>query len=142
MAKFVIHKRGFFYTDESFELCEGVKGSIVGIFENLDDAKNEKVQQDILSMQRLSEMNAVDFFFDSPNYDEIYEKLEDYYKKEFNITIDDKYYFDFPDQINEEQAKFFLNVLNISFHDVIEYGDDEVLDPDDFNLEDEELGEF
>jgi hypothetical protein len=28
MAKFVIHKKGFFYTDEAFELAEGAKGSL------------------------------------------------------------------------------------------------------------------
>ncbi len=142
MAKFVIHKKGFFYTDEAFELVEGVKGSIVGTFNTIDEAKTEKEKQDILSMQRLKGMNAVDFFFYSKNYDQVYQKIEEFYKSEFNLTISDKYYFELPKEINTEQAKFFLNIFDVSFHDIVEYSDDEELNPDDFNLEEQELGEF
>lgn len=142
MAKFVIHKKGFFYTDESFELAEGTKGSIVGTFNTLEEAKTEKEQQDILSMQRLQGMNAVDFFFYSSTYDQIFQKLEDYYKTEFALTISDKHYFDLPKEISPEQAKVFLNILEISFHDIVEYSDDEELNPEHFNLEEQELGEF
>ncbi len=142
MAKFVIHKKGFFYTDESFELAEGTKGSIVGTFNTLEEAKTEKEQQDILSMQRLKGMNAVDFFFHNSTYDQIFQKLEDYYKTAFALTISDKHYFDLPKEISSEQAKVFLNILEISFHDIVEYSDDEELNPEDFNLEEQELGEF
>jgi len=142
MAKFVVHKRGFFYTDEAFELIENAKGSIVAIFDNLDSAKLEKEQQDILSMQYLKGMNAVDFFLYSLNYEKVYQNLEDYYKSEFGLTIPDKHYFNLPEEISPEQAKFFLKIFDISFHDIIEYSDNEEINPDDFNLEEEELGEF
>ncbi|MRX39239.1 hypothetical protein GJU43_08135 [Flavobacterium sp. LC2016-23] len=142
MAKFVIHKKGFFYTDEAFESAEGEIGSIVGSFNNLDEAKNEKVKQDILSIQNFGGMNVVDFFFYNDNYDEVYQKFEDFFSSEFNIKIEDKYYFDFPDVISAEQAKKIYEILNITFHDIVEYQDDVVLNPDDFNLEESELGEF
>ena len=142
MAKYVIHKKGFFYTDEAFEEAEGAKGTIVATFDNLEDAKIEKERQDILSMQNLKGMNAVDFFFYSNNYDEIYQKLEAYYKSEFNLNIADKYYFELPDEISSSQSQYFLTIFDLSFHDIVEYTDDEVLNPDDFNLEEEELGEF
>jgi hypothetical protein len=143
MAKFVIHKKGFFYTDEAFEAAEGVKGSIVGTFNQIEEAKKEKELQDIYSMQKLEGMNAVDFFFYAPNYDEIYKKIADYYQSEFGLTIEDEDYFDFPKKISTEQAKMFLGLLNVSFHDIIEYADDEELDPDSFNLEEDgDLGEF
>lgn len=142
MSKFVIHKRGFFYTDEAFSLAEGAKGSIVGTFDNLDSAKLEKEKQDIISMQNLKGMNAVDFFFYSNKYDQVYQKLEEYYKSEFDLTISDKYYFELPNQISVEQAKFFLNTFEISFHDIVEYSDNDELNPDDFNLREQELGEF
>ena len=142
MTKFVIHKRGFFYTDEAFELAEGTKGSIVGTFNTKEEVKSEKEQQDILSMQKLKGMNAVDFFFYSKNYDQVYQKIEEFYKSEYNLTISDKYYFELPKEINAEQAKFFLNTFEISFHDIVEYSDDEELNQEDFNLEELELGEF
>lgn len=142
MAKFVIHKKGFFYTDEAFELAEGAKGSIVGTFDTIEEAKTEKEQQDILSMQKLKGMNAVDFFLYSKKYDEVYQKIEEFYKSEYNLTISDKYYFELPQEINLEQARFFLDTFDISFHDIVEYSDDEDLNPEDFNLEEQELGEF
>lgn len=142
MAKYVIHKKGFLYTDEAFEVVQGEKGSIVATYDNLESAKIEKGRQDILSMQNLKGMNAVDFFFYNGNYDQVYQKLEEYYKLEFDLVIDDKYYFNLPNEISSTQAQYFLNIFDLSFHDIAEYADDEVLNPNDFNLEAEELGEF
>lgn len=142
MAKFVIHKRGFFYTDEAFELAEGEKGSIVGTYNNLEEAKIEKAKQDLLSIQNFGGMNVVDFFFYNDNYDEVYQQFEDFFSSEFNIKIEDKYYFDFPDVISAEQAKKIHEILKITFHDIVEYEDDVILNPDDFNLEGSDLGEF
>ncbi|TCN61239.1 hypothetical protein D0809_21300 [Flavobacterium circumlabens] len=142
MAKFVIHKKGFFYTDEAFESAEGKIGSIVGSFNNLEEAKNEKVKQDLLSIQNFGGMNVVDFFFYKDNYDEVYQQFEDFFSSEFDIKIEDKYYFDFPDVISAEQAKKIHEILNITFHDIVEYENDVILNPDDFNLEESDLGEF
>ena len=76
MAKFVIHKKGFFYTDEAFEVAEGEKGSIIGTFNNLEQAKIEKAKEDIISIQNFGGMNVVDFFFYNDNYDEVYQQFE------------------------------------------------------------------
>jgi hypothetical protein len=142
MAKFVIHKKGFFYTDEAFEVAEGEKGSIIGTFNNLEQAKIEKAKEDIISIQNFGGMNVVDFFFYNDNYDEVYQQFEDFFLSEFNLKIEDKYYFSFPDTISEEQAIKIQQILNLTFHDIVEYEDDIVLNPNDFNLEESELGEF
>jgi hypothetical protein len=142
MAKFVIHKRGFFYTDECFEAVEGEKGSIVGTFNNLEEAKIEKEKKDIISIKKLGDMNAVDFFFDNENYEEIYQQFMDFFSSEFNQKIDDKYYFIFPKIITTEQAEKIQKILDITFHDIVEYDDDVELNPEDFNLEECDLGEF
>jgi hypothetical protein len=142
MPKFVIHKKGFFYTDENFEPVEGSKGTIMGAFPNLERAKAEKEKQDLISMQKLKGMNAVDFFFDSKNYEETYRKMEEFYQREFNLTIPDKYYFQFPKEISEPQARVFLEILGLTFHDIVEYPVGEILNPNNFNLEEQELGEF
>lgn len=142
MAKFVIHKKGFFYTDEAFEPAEEARGSIVASFDTLEKATAAKLAEDISSIQGLKGMNVVDFFFYSKTYDAIYKQLEALYKQEYGESIKDKYYFNFPKNISSEQAKRFLDILGVSFHDIVEYPDNEVLNPEDFNLEERELGEF
>lgn len=141
MSKFVIHKKGFFYTDEAFEAAEGIKGSIMGTCATLEEAQDAKAAADIESMQGLATYNAVDFFFYKDNYKEIQQQLAHFYSIAFGLTIEDQDYFNFPDEINKEQAKTFLEILAISFHDIVEYPDGQELNPDDFNL-DEELAGF
>lgn len=142
MAKYVIHKKGFFYTDEAFEAVEGEKGSIVGMYSTLEEAKEEKRRADIQSVQNLAGMNAVDFFFYSDNYDAIFNALEALYKTEFGIAIEDKDYFEFPENIDDVQAEKLLEIIGVTFHDIVEYADDVAIDPDDFEFSYEELGEF
>jgi hypothetical protein len=142
MAQYVIHKKGFFYTDESFEEEKGLLGKIVKIFDNMEEAKAAKIEADIKSLQKLKDNNAVDFFFHAENYDAVYQQMEDYYKSEFNQTIKDKYYFDFPSKISKDQAQKLLEILQLSFHDIVEYGDEITLNPKDFKLDEEELCQF
>jgi len=142
MAKFVIHKRGFFYNDEAYNVVEGVNGSIVEAFSNLEDAKREKENQDIISMQNLKEMGVEDFFFYNNNYDRVYNQFKDYYNLEFCLNIEEMDYFCFPKEITKEQAIKFLEILNITFHDIVEYNDNEELNFDDFNIKEFELEEF
>ncbi|MDF2192875.1 hypothetical protein [Paraflavitalea sp. CAU 1676] len=142
MPKFVIHKKGFFYTDEAFEAHPEAKGSIVNTFGSLDTATAAKAAYDVASMQNLKGTNAIDFLFSHKNYDGAFQQLEAFYKKDFGITLTDKYYFNFPPHISRDQAKVFLSILEISFHDIVEYPDDAVLNPDDFKLDHMELGEF
>lgn len=142
MAKFVIHKRGFFYTDEAYELIKNSKGSIVGTYEDLEKAKNEKHIQDVISMQNLKGTNAVDFILYSDNYDETFFKIEAYYRSEYGLTISDKSWFQLPSNISTEQAEKFLEILNISFHDIVEYPDETELNPEEFSLLAQEISEF
>ncbi|MBN9299966.1 MAG: hypothetical protein J0I41_23390 [Filimonas sp.] len=143
MSKFVVHKKGFFYTDEAFEAADSVKGSITGIFTRLDEAQQEKTKQDILSIQNLAGSNVIDFFFYNENYHSIVNQLKAYYKSEFSMAIEDDEYFEFPATISEAQAAHFLTILQTSFHDIIEYPDETILNPEDYNkLEEQDLGEF
>ncbi len=142
MSKFVIHKKGFFYTDEAFEAVEETNGSIVGTYASLEEAQKAKLAEDINSMCGLATYNAVDFFFYKDNYKEIQQQLAGFYSTEFNLTIEDEDYFDFPDKISNSQAKTFLEILGISFHDIVEYPDEQALDPDSFNLDEEVFAQF
>lgn len=142
MSKFVIHKKGFFYTDEAYEVVDEAKGSIVGTYTRLEEAQAAKANADLASMCGLKGMLAVDFFLYRQDYDAVGRHMEDFYQKEFGLKIEDRDYFNFPAEINNEQAKVFLQILQLSFHDIVEYADDVVLNPDDFNLDEQELGEF
>jgi hypothetical protein len=108
----------------------------------MEEAKAAKIEADIKSLQKLKDNNAVDFFFHAENYDAVYQQMEDYYKSEFNQTIKDKYYFDFPSKISKDQAQKLLEILQLSFHDIVEYGDEITLNPKDFKLDEEELCQF
>ena len=135
MAKFVIHKKGFLYNDECFEDV-GAIGTTVNVFDTLEEAKVEKLNQDIISMQNLKGYNAVDFFFS--NHSEKFQQIEDYYKTEFGLTIADEHYFDFPGEINAKQAKDFLDIIGVSFHDIVEYSDENAPEPKANNNGEEE----
>ncbi|WP_276379354.1 hypothetical protein [Flavobacterium sp. H4147] len=132
MAKYVIHKISFFFTDESLIKLpeEEVKGSVVKIFNDLEEAKKEKQEMDLHSMQNLAGNSLSDFLDIDEDNSEILEKLQLFYKSEFNLNIDPNRYFEFPSVITEQQAKQFLDILHITFHNIVEYDDDE--DPNDF----------
>lgn len=132
MAKYVIHKISFFFTDESLIKLpeEEVKGSVVKIFNDLEEAKKEKQEMDLRSMQNLAGNSLSDFLDIDEDNSEILEKLKLFYKSEFNLDIDTKDYIEFPNAISTQQAKQFLDILHITFHNIMEYDDDE--DPNDF----------
>ena len=127
-----LHKKGFFYNDENYGEVEDKKGTLLGFYENLDDAKLALEQADINTFRKLKGTSAVDFFFDSPNYDEVFQKIEAYYKEEYNLSIKDKYYFDLPKQMNNKQALAIMDILKFSFHTIVEYEDPMNINLDSF----------
>ena len=72
--------------------------------------------------------NAVDFFFYSKEYDKVYSEFESYLKTKFNMKIEDKYYFSFPKEMDRTDAIKFLELLELSFHFVVEYDSIDGLD--------------
>jgi hypothetical protein len=138
MAQYVVHKIGFFYTDECF-VAEQEKGTVIGITKSLEEAQVIKKREDIKSMKSVGGINAVDFFFESDNFRDILKNMAAYYKTAFNIDIDkNAHHFVIPKQMNEEQAAQFLSLLELSFHNIVEYGDDEVINPADYEFDEEE----
>ncbi|GAA3761159.1 hypothetical protein [Flavobacterium ginsengiterrae] len=133
MAKYVIHKVSFFFTDDSLIVLpqEEVTGSVLSTFNTIEEAKTEKAKQDIISVQKLSGSDVKQFYIDSDNDKQIYADLKEYYLSEFNIEIEENEYFNFPENISEQQAEKFMEILNLTFHYIMEYEDDE--DPKDFD---------
>lgn len=132
MAKYIIHKVSFFFTDDSLIILpeEEVRGSVVATFNNLDKAKTEKEKQDIISMKKLSGFDVKQFYYEEDNQQKVFEELKKFYLSDFNLEIAEDEHFNFPDTISEEQAKKFMEILNVKFHYIMEYEDDE--DPADF----------
>ncbi|MFD1000005.1 hypothetical protein ACFQ21_11850 [Ohtaekwangia kribbensis] len=140
MSKYVIHKKAFFYTDESFEVAEGERGSVVGVYTSLEEAKTAKERADIESILGLRGWNAIEFFFDK-DIDAIIDKLRPIYEEEFGIVLQDDYDFNFPESMTAEHAATFREIMQLSFHDIVLYEDHESL-PGPVNLEEQDLGEF
>ena len=143
-GNFAVHKKGFFYTDEAFEETKGAKGSIIGFYATKEDAKKAIEEADIKTMLSMAGNNAVDFFFYSKEYDKVYAEFEAYLKNKFDITIEDKFYFSFPKDMERTDAIKFLELLDQSFHFVVEYDSIEGIDPNGFRqkLWDEDSDEF
>lgn len=124
MAQYVVHKIGFFYDDDWYQANEP-KGIVMGIFSSLEEAKLWKSWEDIEAMKGIAGHGAYRFVGVKTNRDEIYEKLEEYTKAEFGIDPRESY--SFPKKINDEQAARFLSIMEITFHNIVEYGDDDVI---------------
>lgn len=142
MAQYVIHKIGFFYTDEAFEAVEDARGSIVGVFKTLEEANLAKKAEEIKSMQNIAGENLSHFFFYNANYDQIVEKTVQYFYTELGVVIEDTNFIILPKSITELQAKTLLEITEISFHSIIEYDEKVVLDVEDYDLVEQDLDEF
>ena len=133
MPQYVVHKIGFQYNDNAFEPGEA-KGNVMGISSSLEEAKLLKKLEDIATIQRMAGKTINTFFREKRNYHEILEKLAVFYKK-FNLPYA---YAEgkecVPPNINEENATELLSIIEISFHNVVEYSDDEVIHPEEFEL--------
>lgn len=137
MPQFVVHKIGFFYTDECYAALDG-KGPVMAITRSLAEAQDIKKREDIKSMKGLTGYNAIDFYFDSDNYKLIEDKVVTYLKSEFNLSNEnDAHFYELPGEINDEQALKFLEIMELSFHSIVEYGDAEEIKPD-YELNEEE----
>ena len=137
MAQYVVHKIGFFYTDDCFEIGEE-KGTVIGITRSLEEAQAIKKQEDITSLKGVTSLNPVNFYLDSDNYQEIDKKMAAYCHSEFNLTFNHTGLFELPKQITDDQALQLLSIMELSFHTIVEYGDEEVINPDDFEFDEEE----
>jgi hypothetical protein len=136
MPQYVVHKIGFQYNDNAFEPGEA-RGNVMGISSSPEEAKLLKKLEDIATIQRMAGKTINIFFREKPNYQEILENLALFYKK-FNL----RYPYDegkecVPPNINEENAAELLSIIEVSFHNVVEYGDDEVIHPETFELKDD-----
>jgi hypothetical protein len=134
MAQYVVHKIGFFFNDDNFEIGKE-NGNITAITRSLEEARAIKHKADIESMKTQAGYNAVIFFLENPNYKEIYRKLGEYYNSEFGMYISQTGITLLPPQINDEQAAQFLVIMELTFHTIVEYDDDEVIDPAAFELD-------
>ncbi|HEY8896781.1 MAG TPA: hypothetical protein VIM79_18280 [Niastella sp.] len=133
MPQYVVHKIGFQYNDNAFEVGEA-RGNIMGISSSLEEAKLLKHLEDIATIQRMAGKTINIFFRGKRNYEEILEKLAVFYKK-FNLRYP---YAEgkecVPPNINEKDAAELLSIIEVSFHNVMEYNDDEVIHPEAFEL--------
>jgi hypothetical protein len=141
MSKYVVHKISFYYTDESYDVADD-KGEILGVFETLEAAKKAKEEKDIYVLTKLAGSGVEDFIFGGDNYDEKREKLNIYYQSEFGLDISNEDYVEFPKPLSEVQAKQLLDIIDFTFHNIVEYSDDTEINEADFQYYDEDGDTF
>lgn len=132
MPQYVVHKIGFLYNDNAFEVGEA-RGNVMGVSSSLEEARLLKKLEDIDTILRMAGKTIHNFFRQHPHYEAILQKLTVFYKK-FNLTYAEGREC-VPPNINEEEAAELLSIIEISFHNVVEYGDDEVIHPESFLLD-------
>lgn len=141
MAQYVVHKIGFYYNDDNYEIGQE-KGNITAITQSLEEAREIKRKADIESMKAQAGHNVIIFFMEYPNYEEIYKKLNDYCVSEFEMDLSESHWKLLPPKINDEQAAQILSIIEVTFHTIVEYSDDEVIDPAAFELDYSEYTSF
>jgi hypothetical protein len=141
MAQYVIHKIGFWYTDEGYKI-EQEKGTVIAITKSLDEAKAIKNREDIKSLKGATSISPFEFIPNDDNFDNRYEKLAEYYNSTLGVPANDKSHIEHTKQFTDEQITQILSIIGISFHTIVEYGDEEVIDPDAFKFEEGEIGGF
>ena len=141
MAQFVVHKIGFWYTDEGYKM-EQEKGTVLAITKSLDEAKAIKSREDIKSLKGATSISPFEFIPNDDNFDNIYEKLEEYYNSTLGVPTNDKSHIEHTKQFNDEQITQILSIIGISFHTIVEYGDEEVINSDEFKFEAGEIEGF
>ncbi|MCS3796966.1 hypothetical protein [Niastella sp. OAS944] len=139
MAQYVVHKIGFFYTDEAL-VVEKDKGTVMGITKSLEEAQTIKSREDLKSMKNVGGFNAVDFFFDKDNFKTIHKNIKEYFKTTYNVTFEkqNEYRLELPQTITDEQAVALLSLMELTFHNIVEYADDEVINTADYEFNEEE----
>ena len=141
MAQYVIHKTGFWYTDEGFAVGQE-KGTVFAITKSLDEAKAIKRREDIKSLKGTSGISPFEFIPNDENFDTIYEKVDEYYTKIVGIPTNDKSHITLTKQLSDEQITQLLGIIGVSFHTIVEYGDDEIINPDDYKFTESDIEGF
>ncbi len=150
--------------DDDTTPITNTRGSIVATFSTLDAAREAKQKADI-EVLAVFEDNLVDFIEEDSNFAATAKQLANYvleqfpdeadliefgthYKDEYSVkNLDDalKKYRPFsivlPDEMTLEQISKVLEIMQISFHDIVEYPDGEEPADEDFTLH-EDLMQF
>jgi len=96
MAQYVVHKIGFFFNDDNYEIGKE-RGNVTAITKSLEEAREIKRKADIESMKAQADNNAELFFLEHPNYEEIYKKVNEYRVSEFGMDISQSRWLLFPE---------------------------------------------
>jgi hypothetical protein len=130
MAQYVVRKLRFFYAYGSYSLTNYI-GTVITITGSPEQAQAIKQAEDIKSLKSLQGSWIDVWVYLNPNPDRICKKLEAFYRSEYNTAIGNLSDLYFPKEITNELAATYLSVLELSFHDIIEYPDNEVITVDD-----------
>ncbi len=118
MTEYVIHKAAFFWNDDCFS--EHCTGSFVAGYDSLEEAKKNKEILDIEVIQNLGSESVIHFVMGDPDIKEILQSLSEY----FNVDVTEIADFNLAG-LTEEEAVFVKEKMKLSFHNIVEYTDDE-----------------
>ncbi|WP_255069027.1 hypothetical protein [Lacihabitans sp. LS3-19] len=115
-VQYAVHKIGFFYNDDGYS-AEITNGTLINTTSSLKDAQSIKSNSDLKTLRKLKGSALIEFYMYEENVNEIKSELRTFFKKHFNTDDINS----FPEIDSEETASELLNILNLSFHNIIKY---------------------
>ena len=137
MAQYAIHKLGFYYNDEAevaVESGKGFRGSLVKVFDSLEKAQEGKAIIDFETIKKLSGKNLLGYFDYRADQEEALAETAEFYQKTFQLKIDTSYSIPILEEMTQDQATHILQLLELSFHEIVEYEDQVELKEKDFGV--------
>lgn len=135
MAKYVVHKKGFYYNDNYRAEFVRKTRTVVSIHSTLEEAKKTKEKEDLISVKAFAgyEMKELLNFLPDMLYDKIRETLELFLESNFGYAKTPQDHDDYlenhshefvlPENATNDQLSQLLRILNLTFHDIVEYQD-------------------
>lgn len=137
MPKYAIHKLGFHFNDEAeiaVESGDTFRGSLVHVYNSLEEAQKAKKASNFSTLKSIPEKDLIGYFFYRKNQDEILDEVDTFYREVLGFAKTERHSIPILEEITQEQASTLLNLLDLSFHEIIEYDDTENLDKKSFGV--------
>lgn len=125
---YIVQKKGFSYDDNYFTEVDNPSGFVFGRYDHLNDAVQGLKQADRKSFKRILPFNLLEFInFGTIDRLKDYHELKAFYKANFNPKIRfDPEVIEIPREATDNQIDKILELSQLSFHNIVQYDDDQV----------------
>lgn len=132
MSVYAVHKIGFFYTDDSYEGYES--GSVISIEKTLEAAQATRHEANIKSLEDMDFQRLSEFFVTEPNGRQKEARLLQLLTELYGENAGER----FGAELVKEDADKILSLTGVTFHNIVEYENEDEIDETAFDSRSEE----